>query len=105
MWFFVDRREGIALVPGLVPSASGGLLLPCGAGVVSCTRFPAGVCAHTAHCSLHLDDTARTGFSGCTVPWIQDAKEPQGLSTHFMLGGKLFLLLILVLTEAVHVHY
>lgn len=40
-----------------------------------------------------------------TVPWEQAAKEQlQGLPAHFMLGGKLFLLLILVPTEAVHVH-
>lgn len=46
-----------------------------------------------------------TYFSRHTGTPEQDAKEQlKGLSTHFMFGGKLFLLLILVPTEALQDH-
>ena len=45
------------------------------------------------------------GFFRHAAPWEDATKEQaRDLSIHFMLGGKLFLLLILVPTEAVHVH-
>ena len=91
-------REG--WLPG--PEAA----LPSGAGVVSGTDFQL-ESVYTQPTVLSISTTLQGPASPeATVPWLQDAKEPlKGRSTHFMLGGKLFLLLILVLTEAMHVHY
>ena len=108
MLSFVDGREGPALVLGYswFPVSQAASSWPIGLGWSPTLDFQHGVCVHTANSSLHIYKMSMTYFSRHTVPWIQDAKEQwKGLSTHFMLGGKLFLLLIPVLTEALHVHY
>lgn len=57
------------------------------------------------HIKLALMRDSNGGFFRHAAPWEDATKEQaRDLSIHFMLGGKLFLFLILVPTEAVHVH-
>lgn len=101
---YTGTRE-MASMLGIVGSQClGSLFLSYGAGVLFCTSVP----ARSLYTRGQLFSPLRWQWpisSDALSPWEQDAREKlKGLSTCFMLGGKLFLLLILVPTEAGHVH-